>query len=69
MKTTMTLSQNLHASPFEIFDREVEEVILMINFYIALGDTAESEETPRRRTRNKEERIKVDDSTATGGWY
>lgn len=37
MKTTMTLSQNLSISPFEILDRDVDEVILIINFYIELG--------------------------------
>ena len=32
----MTLSANINCSPFEIFDREVDEVITIINFYIEL---------------------------------
>lgn len=38
MKTTMTLSQHLNISPFEIFDRDCDEVIMLINFYIMLGE-------------------------------
>lgn len=39
MKTTMTLSTNLNCSPFEIFDQDVDEVIMLINFYLKLGET------------------------------
>ena len=39
MQTTMTLSANLNCSPFEIFDRDVDEVITVINFYIELDET------------------------------
>ncbi len=47
MKTTMTLSQNLNVSPFEILDRDIDDVILIINFYIALGSVqTESEVKP-----------------------
>ena len=42
MKTTMTLSQQLNISPFEIFDRDCDEVIMLINFYIKLGENKES---------------------------
>jgi hypothetical protein len=38
----MTLSGNMNCSPFEIFDREVDEVITIINFYIELGATENS---------------------------
>lgn len=65
MKTTMTLSQNLGINPFDIFDREIDEVILMINFYIELGKENQATVT----SQHKEERIRVNDKTATGGWF
>jgi len=65
MKTTMTLSSNLNCSPFEIFNQDTDEVIMLINFYIRLGD--EKHET--NIASNKEVRIRVNDKTATGGWF
>lgn len=47
MKTTITISANLHASPFEVMKEDLEDVIMLINFYIMLGDEkAEAEEKP-----------------------
>lgn len=66
MKTTMTLSANMNCSPFEIFDREVDEVITIINFYIELAAIENSNESV---TEQKETRIRVNDKTATGGWW
>lgn len=34
----MTLSQNLSLSIFDVFDRDFDEVVLLINFYIILGN-------------------------------
>lgn len=68
MKTTMTLSANLNCSPFEIFEQDVDEVIMIINFYIDLGANAESG-TNEVVPKTKETRIRVNDKTATGGWF
>ena len=65
----MTLSQNLNISPFEVFDREMDEIIMLINFYITLGDIAGEEKAPRHTKHPKEERIRVNDKTATNGWF
>lgn len=62
----MTLSQNLNVSPFEIFDREIDEVIMLINFYIELGN---AEKPTQSNANGKEQRIRVNDETATGGWF
>lgn len=68
MRTTITLSQNLNCSPFEILAQDIDEVIMLINFYLALGN-----EKQERKTNSvvplKEKRIKVNDNTATGGWW
>lgn len=71
MKTTMTLAANLNCSIFDVMDRDVAEVITTINFFIALGDEQENE-TPvatKKTKADKEKRIRVNDATATGGWF
>lgn len=39
----MTLSANLNITPFEILDRDTDDVIMIINFYIELGETKADE--------------------------
>ena len=43
MKTTITLATNLNVSPFEVFDRDTDEIIMLINFYIDLGVSNDGE--------------------------
>lgn len=70
MKTTMTLATNLHCSPFEIFAQDADEVILLINFYLALASHENGGKiNARAEMPSKEQRIRVNDKTATGGWY
>ena len=71
MQTTITLAKNLHISPFEIFQQECDEVILLINFYIMLGNQSnESDKSINKQPKHdKNERIRVNDKTATGGWF
>lgn len=64
----MTLAANLQCSPFEIFDQDTDEVIMVINFYIELG-FSESEKPKAPVRMAKERRIRVNDKTATGGWF
>ncbi len=68
MRTTITLSQNLNCSPFEIFEQDVDEVIMLINFYLILGDEKGEQKTNTTK-HSKETRIRVNDKTATGGWF
>ena len=73
MGTTMTLALNLNCSPFEIFDKDVDDVITVINYYIEMGAIqGENQSTNTKQTQNtksKETRIRVNDKTATGGWF
>ena len=73
MKTTMTLSANLNCSPFDVFEQDVDEVIMIISFYIALGENDEhkthEKTTHVKPVAKKNERIRVNDATATGGWF
>lgn len=67
MKTTLTLSGKLNCSIFEIFNQDCDEVIMLINFILLLGEEATAE-TPAK-INNKDKRIKVNDKTASGGWF
>lgn len=73
MQTTMTLATNLHCSPFEIFDQDMDEVIMMINFYLIMAEkgtgTHTNTKTTKMNIKKKEQRIHVDDKSATGGWF
>ena len=66
MKTTMTLAANMNCSPFDVFEQDTDTVIMVIDFYIELGS-----ETPLALSPQNEpqERIRVNDKTATGGWF
>lgn len=68
MKTTITLSSNLNCSPFIIFNQETDEVIMLINFYIEMGEKNENN-IPVTAPQQTEKRIRVNDKTATGGWF
>ncbi len=61
----MTLAANINSNPFQIFDRDADEIIMLINFYIELGNEKTSNPVPIK----KEKRIRVNDKTATGGWW
>lgn len=68
MKTTMTLAANLNCSPFEIFAQDVDEVIMTINFYLLMSKHPEAKKSTVKPAQ-KEQRIRVNDKTATGGWF
>lgn len=68
MKTTITLSANLNCSPFDVFQQDTDEVIMLINFYIEMGEKNENN-MPANVTPKAEKRIRVNDKTATGGWF
>lgn len=69
MKTTLTLSSSLNGDLFAILDKDVDDVIMVINFYILYGEQEHSSTQTEKRAGNKKERIRVTDKTATGGWF
>lgn len=48
MKTTMTIAANLNTSPFEVFEQDVDEVIMLINFYLKLDNKEEINKPSRK---------------------
>ena len=70
----MTLSANLGCSVFDIYNQDIDEVIMTIKYYILLGEQQEGQTqttAPKQKpvAKKKEERIRVNDATATGGWF
>lgn len=57
---TITIGQRTGASAFEVMESDHEDVIAFANHFI---ETAEGAKPARP------ERVKVNDRTATGGWY
>lgn len=72
MQTTMNLSQSFGCSPFELLKQDCDEVIMIINYYIELGENQPNENnisSTKNTVEKTQQRIKVNDETATGGWY
>lgn len=69
MRTTIIIAQNLNTNPFEVFAQDIDEVILLINYYTRLGENSAEANTPKAKTNSKEKRIRVNDKTASGGWF
>lgn len=43
MKITVTLAGNYNVTPFEIFKQDLDEVIMLINYYLSLSENSETE--------------------------
>lgn len=65
MEVTITISRSFSISPFEVMREDASDVISMINHFIEKAGDPSS----HKRNGTKEERIRVTDSTASGGWY
>ena len=46
IKTTVTLAGNYHVTPFEIMAQDTDEVIMLINYLLDLGQTAPKADAP-----------------------
>lgn len=54
-------------TPFEVLDLDIDNFITVINY---LMNVEQTETNPKPRTGKKtEQRIRVNDKTATGGWW
>lgn len=69
MRTTLTISANLNCSPFEVFEQDVDEVIMLINFYLHLGKDVGNIKATKATNGNKPQKIRVNDKTASNGWF
>jgi len=46
MKTTITIAGNLGISPFNVFEQDIDEVILLLNYYLLIGAETPTETMP-----------------------
>lgn len=58
----ITLAERWQMSPFDIMDRDIDDFILIANRLMKNNNT-------KSIKGNTPERIRVNDKTATGGWY
>lgn len=54
-------------TPFELFEQDTDEVIMVINYYIHAKPKATAKQS--RKAGNAPVRVRVNDKTASGGWY
>ena len=67
MATTVNLARTFGVTPFEIMAQDCDEVIMLINHFL---QKAENEPAAGAAAADKgQQMVKVDDRTATGGWW
>lgn len=67
---TMNICRNNSMSLFDLLKEDIENVIVYINFHLDFAENKDFEALKSsNKTIKKEERIRVNDKTATGGWY
>lgn len=70
MDFTVQIGKAFNISPFEIMDQDKDKVVMMINYYIEKGQNEPTQANTRDHMQtNTNERIRVNDKTATGGWF
>jgi hypothetical protein len=77
METTFTLASRFGVTPFTILDQEIDDVIMVINHYLDMNyynsNSHSNESHAQNYTKNKNDnqikRVRVNDQTASGGWF
>lgn len=54
-------------TPFDLFKQDADEVIAIINYFIEKGK--DSPHAVNTGAETRVERVRVNDKTATGGWW
>lgn len=66
MDFTFELSKIYNVIPFEILKQDKDEVIMLLNYMAEKSETAQKTDMPQN---NEKRYVKVNDKTATGGWW
>lgn len=69
LETTISLAGRFGVSPFDILREDMDEVISFVNYYIHAGPRIDRAQKAGAQARAGEERVRVNDRTATGGWF
>lgn len=66
----MLFAEKWNVTPFEILNQDIDDFILIANYMIDLGGSeSTATEVKQVKKPEKEMRIRVNDKTATGGWW
>lgn len=65
MEVTMTIARSFSISPFEVMKEDAADVVMVVNHFIEKAGEGPADPRPER----KQTRKKVNDKTATGGWF
>ena len=52
-------------TPFDVLNTDIDQFILLCNYLINLDNKG----TPAAKSAGKQTRVRVNDETATGGWF
>lgn len=69
MSLTNTIAKEYSVSPFEILKQDSDEVIMLINYILESREEKNTSKKPADKSNKKEKRIRVNDKTASGGWF
>jgi hypothetical protein len=58
-------AERWNSNPFEVLNQDIDDFILIANSLIRKNNKTEAKSTAQP----KEQRIRVNDKTATGGWW
>jgi hypothetical protein len=67
LEVVIILSEQWRVPPFETLKTDIDDFIMLLNYYMNLDK--QNDEKPVKKSAGKEKRIKVNDRTATGGWF
>lgn len=68
VEIVVLFAEKWHCTPFEVLEQDIDDFIIVANYIISLGKTS-NEHSTTKNVNKKETRIKVNDKTATGGWF
>ena len=68
MEVVVIIANEYKISPFEVLNSDIDDFARLVNFLVETGNDGKAETKPKA-TKNKEQRIRVNDETATGGWW
>ena len=67
MQLTVTVAECCHISAFDVLRQDTDEVIMLINYLLEKDNDTSSYGSGTTTT--KDNRVRVNDATATNGWF
>lgn len=64
MEIVVLVAKEYGISPFEVLNSDIDDFARLVNFLVESG-----RETSKGTSKKIDERIRVNDRTATGGWW